>query len=77
MKLQLQKSRDWLVQNRYYNGWKGTTFVNLVFVFAPDGCIRICALSMNPEHSMTVQWLNMVLWQMTREWTTEGKQLRC
>ena len=45
MKLQLQKFRDWTVQNRYYNGWKGSTFVNSVFVFAPDGCIRICTLN--------------------------------
>mmetsp|Transcript_14810 Transcript_14810/g.33985 ORF Transcript_14810/g.33985 Transcript_14810/m.33985 type:complete len:300 (-) Transcript_14810:117-1016(-) len=45
LKLQLQRSRDWTVQNRYYNGWKGNTFVNSVFVFAPDGCIRICTLN--------------------------------
>ena len=45
IKLHLQKSRDWSVQNRYYNGWKASTFVNSVFVFAPDGCIRICTLN--------------------------------
>ena len=45
LKLQLQRSSDWTVQNRYYNGWKGSTFVNSVFVFAPDGCIRICTLN--------------------------------
>ena len=32
-------------ENRYYNGWKGSTFVNSVFVFAPDGCIQICTLN--------------------------------
>ena len=45
LKLQLQRSSDWTVQNRYYNGWKGATFVNSVFVFAPDGSIRICTLN--------------------------------
>ena len=45
LKLQLQRSSDWTVQNRYYNGWKGSTFVNSVFVFAPDGCIKICTLN--------------------------------
>ena len=37
--------KDWTVQNRYYNGWKGSTFVNSVFVFAPDGCIKTCTLN--------------------------------
>ena len=45
MKLQLQRSSDWTVHNQYYNGWKGSTFVNSVFVFAPDGCIRVCTLN--------------------------------
>ena len=45
MKLQLQRSSNWTVQNRYYNGWKGTIFINLVFVFAPDRCIRIFSLN--------------------------------
>ena len=45
LKIRLQRSSDWSVQNKYYNGWKGATFVNSVFVFAPDGCIRICTLN--------------------------------
>ena len=45
LKLRLQKSTDWAIQNRYYNGWGGNTYVNCVFVFAPDGRIRICTLN--------------------------------
>ena len=45
LKILLQRSRDWAIQNRYYNGWKGSTFVNSVFVFAPDGRIRICTIN--------------------------------
>jgi hypothetical protein len=45
LKVPLQKSRDWTLQNRYYNGWAGGTYVNSVFVFAPDGRIRICTIN--------------------------------
>jgi len=45
LKIGLQQSGDWFVQNMYYNGWKGSTFVNCVFVFGADGKIRICVIN--------------------------------
>ena len=45
LKVPLAKSTKWRVQNQYYNGWTGDTYVNCVFVFAPDGKIRICTLN--------------------------------
>ena len=45
LKIPLQSSSIYGVQNQYYNGWTGGTYVNCVFVFSPDGRIRICMLN--------------------------------
>lgn len=45
LKVPLQQSSNWAVQNQYYNGWQGATYINNVFVFAPDGRIRICLIN--------------------------------
>jgi hypothetical protein len=45
LKVPLQKSANWAIQNQFYNGWKDDTYVNSVFVFAPDGRIRICTIN--------------------------------
>ena len=45
LKLSLQQSSDFFIQNRYYNGWTGGTYVNSVFTFAPDGAIRQAILN--------------------------------
>ena len=45
LKLLLAKSNNWAIQNRNYNGWTADTYVSSVFVFAPDGRIRICILN--------------------------------
>ena len=45
LKLRLQQSTDWAIQNKYYNGWTGGTYVNSVFVFAPDGRIQIATIN--------------------------------
>ena len=45
LKIPLAKSSKWRVQNQYYNGWTGDTYVNSVFVFSPDGKIQICTLN--------------------------------
>ena len=36
LKILLEKSTDWQIQNRYYNGWTSDTYVNDVFVFSPE-----------------------------------------
>ena len=41
LKLPIQQSSDFLKQNPLYNGWQGSTCVNSVFVFSPDGLIRM------------------------------------
>eukprot|EP00536_Pseudo-nitzschia_multiseries_P003351 jgi/Psemu1/7571/gm1.7571_g len=45
LKVDLQQSRNWAKQNLHYNGCRTSTFINSVFVFAPDGRIRICILN--------------------------------
>ena len=45
LKLPLQQSKNWYVQNPNYNGWLGHTYVNSIFLFAPDGKIRICTIN--------------------------------
>ncbi|VEU37224.1 unnamed protein product [Pseudo-nitzschia multistriata] len=41
LKSAIEASEDWFKQRAFYNAWKENTFVNSVFVFAPDGRIRI------------------------------------
>mmetsp|Transcript_21055 Transcript_21055/g.58541 ORF Transcript_21055/g.58541 Transcript_21055/m.58541 type:complete len:322 (-) Transcript_21055:28-993(-) len=45
IKLPIQRSGNWMKQNRFYNGWTAGTYVNCVFVFCPDGRIRACTLN--------------------------------
>ena len=45
LKLPLQKSSNYAVQNKYHNGWVKGTFINSVFVFAADGRIRMCTIN--------------------------------
>ncbi len=45
LKVPLQGSAYWAIQNRYYNGWAKGTYVNSVFVFSPDGRIRIATIN--------------------------------
>jgi len=45
LKLRLQQSSDCLIQGRFYNGWTHDHYVSCVFVFAPDGTIRIFVIN--------------------------------
>eukprot|EP00536_Pseudo-nitzschia_multiseries_P019296 jgi/Psemu1/59906/gm1.59906_g len=45
LKLHIQQYGNWMKQNQYYNGWTCGTYVNSVFIFAPDGRIRACILN--------------------------------
>ena len=45
LKVLLQKSSNWAIQNRSYNGWTADTYVNSMFVFAADGRIRMCTIN--------------------------------
>ena len=45
LKVPLQQSTDYFKQNKNYNGWVGSTYINSVLVFAPDGKIRIATLN--------------------------------
>jgi len=45
LKLRLQQSGDYHLQNQFYNGWCSNTYINCVFVFAPDGRIRLCVIN--------------------------------
>ena len=43
LKIYLEQSGEFMIQAKFYNGWKCDHYVNNVFVFAPDGSI-ICAV---------------------------------
>ena len=45
LKLLIQKPSNHLLQSRFYNGWTSDCYVNSVFVFAPDGRIRIATIN--------------------------------
>ena len=45
MKTPLQSSRDFTLQECFYNGWKHGHFTSHVFVFAPDGTILIIPIN--------------------------------
>lgn len=45
VKLSIQGSGDINEQNMFYNGWYHGTFHNSIFVFAPDGRIRLCCFN--------------------------------
>jgi len=44
-KMKVAESQNWLDQITYYNGWQHGHFVNNIFLFSPDGRIRICVLN--------------------------------
>jgi hypothetical protein len=45
LKLQIEESGNWFIQNQFYNGWTHGHYVNCIFVFAADGRIRICVIN--------------------------------
>ena len=45
LKLPIQAPTDFMKQNKFYNGWHHSHNVNCVFVFSPDGKIRMCLLN--------------------------------
>ena len=45
LKVLLQKSSNWFMQNQLYNGRTANTYIKNVFVFAPDGRIQMCTIN--------------------------------
>ena len=45
LKIKLQTSTNYAKQNHNYNGYASGTYINAVYVFAPDGRIRICTIN--------------------------------
>jgi hypothetical protein len=41
----MKASMDDMTQNMFYNGWTHGHYISCIFVFAPDGKIRICSLN--------------------------------
>ena len=44
-KLRVAEAQNWREQLTYYNGWQHSHYVNNIFLFSPDGRIRICVLN--------------------------------
>ena len=42
LKLYLEQSGSYIVQNMFYNGWTHDHYVSNVFVFAPSGVVIAC-----------------------------------
>jgi hypothetical protein len=45
LKLQIEESGNWFIQNQFYNGWTHGHYVSCIFVFSADGRIRICVIN--------------------------------
>ena len=45
LKLTMQARMDDVTQNMFYNGWTHGHYISCIFVFAPDGKIRICCFN--------------------------------
>jgi hypothetical protein len=45
LKLYLERAGNETSQNNFYNGWQHDHFVNSLFVFTPDGKVRLCFLN--------------------------------
>lgn len=58
LKLYLEQSGDYIIQNMFYNGWKHDHYVSNVFVFSPDGAVIACAINApGSMHDSTVaEW---------------------
>eukprot|EP00957_Ditylum_brightwellii_P131292 10013307-Ditylum_brightwellii.AAC.1 len=46
LKLYLQQSSDYVIQNVFYNSWKHDHYVTNIFLFTPDGMIRAMVINM-------------------------------
>ena len=45
LKLLIQEPTEDTTQNQLFNGWKDTHNINCVFVFSPNGKIRLCLIN--------------------------------
>jgi hypothetical protein len=45
LKLGMQATMDDVTQNMFYNGWTHGHYISCIFVFAPDGKIRVCCFN--------------------------------
>ena len=45
LKLEFEKAGSHATQNKFYNGWTHGHYVNSVFVYSPDGKIRMCLIN--------------------------------
>lgn len=45
LKIPLEKAGDNAVQNIFYNGWTGGTYITNLFLFSPDGKIRLAFIN--------------------------------
>ena len=45
LKLYLEQSGSYIVQNMFYNRWTHDHYVSNVFVFAPSGVVIACAIN--------------------------------
>ena len=44
IKMLLQESGIWIVQNMFFNGWKHGHYISSIYAFASDGRICICSI---------------------------------
>ena len=58
LKLYLEQSGNYIIQNMFYNGWTHNHYVSNVFVFAPNGVVIACAVNaLGVMHNSTVaEW---------------------
>lgn len=71
LKLHLEQSKDFIIQNMYYNGWTHDHYVGNVIVFAPSGLIIACAYNApgSFHDSLIAEWGNV--YEKLEKWYDE------
>ena len=73
MKIPLQTFKDFIIQERFYNGWKHGHFTSHVFLFAPDGTIPIMAINApGSMHDRKITSYGKVYKKLKRMWVNYG-----
>ena len=76
LKLPIQSSTNYLIQNNYYNGWLHRHFLNSVFVFGADRRIRICTVNC-PWHKTLNRTFNRCGGRSNRWWNNWWRNRWC
>jgi DDE superfamily endonuclease len=61
LKLRVERSGDYRIQNMFFNGWQHDHYISNLFLFSPDGKIRACYINApgTMHDSQMAKWGNV------------------